>query len=158
LIVATPSFLREAGKLNLYCDRLRRIAQKYRPKGVMLIAVSPEINAFADYNNNKILHHKINYNDNLVEFLHECAHFHLNHKERKVPQWRREYEAETWALSTANKEGIQASVFYVQDSADTIYKLFRNYERRYNKHITLCDDMDLAHKIVRLVVSYRMLD
>lgn len=42
----------------------------------------------------------------LYIYLHECAHFHLEHWNRKKPRYVQEYEAEQWATKTMRAEGI----------------------------------------------------
>lgn len=137
----------KGGNLNLDYIKLRRIGQKYIPKGVGIHVIDSKQYACADYEENAIYFHCVHTDDDLIEFLHECAHFILNHKNRKVPQWRREYEAEMWALETANKEGVFASYDYLDDAAERVKQLYRKYFNRYKSKWRSTDDMAFAYML-----------
>jgi hypothetical protein len=74
--------------------------------------------------------------ENLVKYLHECAHFFLHRYDKTKPHHLREFEAETWALSKMRAGGLVLTDELVCKSKRRIAKAIdgaRNRGIRINK-------------------------
>lgn len=99
-------------------ERFWKVATRYRPRGVRVrFKRGPKLepaHATYDVNNRKeILTPRPDTREGLYMFLHECAHFILNHwyidpdTREYLPEYLYEYEAEMFAHAVMRMEGIK---------------------------------------------------
>jgi hypothetical protein len=68
--------------------------------------------------------------ENLLTYLHECAHFFLHRNDETTPRYLKEFQAETWALDKMQAARITVPEELVFDSKRRIANDIRGAVRR----------------------------
>jgi hypothetical protein len=89
---------------GLFC----KIAKKNTPPDVQVIWKDPleSYDGKVDYNTGELFVPHPDSMENLLVYLHECAHFILHRNDESTPCYLRNFQAETWALDTMQAEGL----------------------------------------------------
>jgi hypothetical protein len=77
--------------------RLYEIAEANTPPNVRYVPCSDPTST-ANYDTCELTAPPPDSLENLLTYLHECAHFHLHRDAQPVPYYLKEFQAETWAL------------------------------------------------------------
>jgi hypothetical protein len=67
--------------------------------------------------------------ENLLIYLHECAHSYLHRNDAITPNYLKKFQAEIWALGKMQAEGIAVSDALVHDSKTRIVNDIRGAVR-----------------------------
>jgi hypothetical protein len=94
----------QAAKAQL-AQRCQAIAQKYHPEGVRFVR-RKRLSGLACYLERELHAPLPITRKSLYIYLHECAHFNLNHQTRKIPRHAQEMEAEQYAHRIMREEGL----------------------------------------------------
>jgi hypothetical protein len=120
----------------LFCG----IARKNTPRDVQVIRKDPSdsYDGMADQNRGQMFVPKPDSMENLLIYLHECAHFSLHRNDESTPYYLKEFQAETWALDKMQAEGLTLPDELVLASHKRIYNNIRgaakNGIKRLDRH------------------------
>jgi hypothetical protein len=91
--------------IDLEC--LFSIAELNTPPNVRVRYVeASESSAIANNTTGEMIVPRPNSIENLLIYLHECAHFVLHRDDEKTPRYLKEFQAETWALDKIQAEDL----------------------------------------------------
>jgi hypothetical protein len=88
-------------------QRLAKIAQVNTPLGVRVKYMpASESSPMANYAAAEMIVPRPDSIENLLVYLHECAHFVLHRNDETTPVYLKEFQAETWARDKIRRAGI----------------------------------------------------
>ena len=110
-----------------YQDLFCKIAKKHTPPDVRVIWKDPleSYDGKADQNTREMFVPHPDSMENLLIYLHECAHFFLHRNDEAMPYYLKEFQAETWALDKMQAEGLTLPDELVLASQKRIYNDIR---------------------------------
>jgi hypothetical protein len=98
-------------------DAFNKIAKDNTPPNVSVCYIDvSESQPVATYDADEIRVPRPDSMENLLTYLHECAHFFLHRTDETTPRYLKEFQAEIWALDKMRAAGITVPDELVLDS------------------------------------------
>jgi hypothetical protein len=88
-----------------------------------------DLSGSSDYEACELIAPKPDALENLLIYLHECAHFELHRDAQTVPFYLREFQAETWALRVMKEAGLNLTDEFAFKSRQRIANCIRGARR-----------------------------
>lgn len=91
-------------------DKIRAVVKRHRPRGWRVRESKRRVATLtgeANWNKKTIYCPTLDTREGLFVFLHECGHIHFKHFQDALPITQEEYEADRYAISIMQIEGIQ---------------------------------------------------
>jgi hypothetical protein len=108
-----------------------KIAQDNTPPIVSVRYMgAPESCGIANYATGEMTVPRPDSIENLLTYLHECAHFFLHKDDETSPKYLREFEAESWALKKMQAAGLALPDGLVLESKKRIANEIRGAVKR----------------------------
>jgi hypothetical protein len=115
-------------------QRCKEVAKQYTPEGVEVV-YRKSLTGRAKYTTKTLHAPEPKTRRSLYIYLHECAHFYLEHQKRSQPRHRQEYEAERWAMQAMHTAGLAVPKKESQRAKRHVYRKIEQAVKRGAKNI-----------------------